>query len=40
MVNVRSVTTGEPVSSATEYECVAGNVIAKVYLEGTVVVIE
>lgn len=40
VVNIRSVTTGETVNSATEYVCRAGNVVAKVYLEGKVVVIE
>ncbi len=40
VINLRSVTTGEAVSSSTEYVCRAGNVIAKVYLEGTVVVLE
>lgn len=40
VVNIRSVTTGETVSSATEYVCRAGNVVAKVYLEGKVVFIE
>lgn len=40
VVNIKSVTTGETVSSATEYVCRAGNVVVKVYLEGKVVVIE
>lgn len=37
VIGMKSVTTGAPFSSSTEYECRAGNVIAKVYLEGTVV---
>ncbi|MCZ7600080.1 MAG: excinuclease ABC subunit A [Gammaproteobacteria bacterium] len=40
VINLRSITTGETVSSSTEYVCRAGNVVAKVYLEGTVVVLE
>jgi UDP-3-O-acyl-N-acetylglucosamine deacetylase len=40
VINIRSVTTGDPLSSSTEYVCRAGNVVAKVYLEGTVVVID
>lgn len=40
VINIKSVTTGETVSSATDYVCRAGNVVAKVYLEGTVVVLE
>lgn len=40
VINIRSVTTGETVSSTEEYVCRAGNVVAKVYLEGTIVVLE
>jgi len=40
VVGIKSVTTGETVSSASEYVCRAGNVVAKVYLEGKVVVLE
>lgn len=40
VINIRSVTTGDTVDSPEEYVCRAGNVIAKVYLEGTVVVLE
>lgn len=40
VVDIKSVTTGETVSSTTEYVCRAGNVVAKVYLEGRVVVME
>lgn len=37
VVNLRSITTGKPFSSATEFECRAGNIVAKVYLSGDVV---
>ena len=37
VVNLKSITTGEPFSSATEFECRAGHVVAKVYLSGDVV---
>ena len=37
VVNLKSITTGKPFSSATEFECRAGNVVAKVYLSGDVV---
>jgi hypothetical protein len=37
VINIRSVTTGAPVSSSTEFVCRAGNVVAKVYLTGDVV---
>lgn len=40
VVEIKSVTTGETVNSSSEYVCRAGNVVAKVYLEGKVVVIE
>lgn len=40
VVNIRSVTTGETVDSSKEYVCRAGNVVAKVYLEGKVVVLK
>ncbi len=40
VVGIKSITTGETVSSSSEYVCRAGNVVAKVYLEGKVVVIE
>ncbi len=37
VIGIKSTTTGTPFSSSTEYECRAGGVIARVYLEGTVV---
>lgn len=37
VVNLQSITTGRPFSSATQFECRAGNVVAKVYLSGDVV---
>jgi hypothetical protein len=40
VINNRSITTGNPVSSENEYVCRAGNVVSKVYLEGTVVELE
>lgn len=40
VIDIRSITTGEPVNSDKNYVCRAGNVVAKVYLEGTVVVLK
>lgn len=40
VINIKSVTTGSVDSSTTEYTCRAGNVVAKVYLEGTVVILK
>ena len=40
VINIRSITTGATVSSESEYVCRAGNVVAKVYLEGTFVELE
>lgn len=40
VVDIKSITTGQPVSSTSEYVCRAGNVVAKVYLEGKIIVIE
>jgi len=37
VIGIKSTTTGTPFSSSTEYECRAGGVMARVYLEGTVV---
>ncbi len=37
VVNLVSITTGQPFSSATEFECRVGNIVAKVYLRGQVV---
>lgn len=37
VINIRSITTGQSVSSQTEFVCRAGNVVSKVYLEGDVV---
>lgn len=40
VVDIKSVTTGKMVASDTEYVCRVGNVVAKVYLEGDVVVLQ
>lgn len=40
VVDIKSVTIGETVSSTTDYVRRAGNVVVKVYLQGRVVVIE
>ena len=37
VVNIRSITDNWPEESEAEYVCRAGNVVAKVYLEGTIV---
>ena len=37
VVNIRSITDNWPETSETEYVCRAGNVVAKVYLQGTIV---
>ncbi len=40
VINIRSITTGETVSSSTQYVCRSGNIVAKVYLEGQVVTLK
>lgn len=37
VVNITSITTGQPFSSSDQFMCRAGNVVAKVYLQGDVV---
>ena len=37
VVNIQSITTGAIINSTDEFVCRAGNVVAKVYLTGTVV---
>jgi hypothetical protein len=37
VVNIKSITTGRPFESTTEFVCRAGNVVTKVYLRGDVV---
>ncbi len=37
VINIQSITTGQRISSQTEFVCRAGNVVSKVYLEGDVV---
>ncbi len=37
VINIQSITTGTPFNSSDEFVCRAGNVVAKVYLKGTVV---
>ena len=37
VVNIQSITTGAIINSTDEFVCRAGNVVAKVYLKGTVV---
>ena len=40
VVNIQSITTGKPINSSDEFVCRAGSLLAKVYLEGTVVSLE
>lgn len=37
VVNITSITTGQPIKSTDHFMCRAGNVVAKVYLQGDVV---
>ncbi len=39
VISIQSITTGESVSSETEFVCRAGNVVSKVYLKGEVVLL-
>lgn len=40
VVNIKSITTGKPFKSADQFECRAGNIVAKVYLQADVVELE
>lgn len=40
IIDIHSITTGKTVNSPRNYVCRAGNVVAKVYLEGKVVVVK
>jgi len=40
VVNITSITTGQPFKSTDQFECRAGNIVAKVYLQADVVELE
>lgn len=37
IIDIKSVTANQPLESASEYRCAAGNIVAKVHLIGTIV---